>query len=125
MTFYRTLLFILLFALTACGASKKNTTTIQPSVSSDVIHTPGEAELVAFQSSYSKATMAQINQGFAIYTKGACTKCHEVEEIYKFSETRWVKIIDEMSIKAKLSSDQKEAIYQYIMAVKATQPANH
>jgi hypothetical protein len=30
--------------------------------------------------------------------------------------------VDEMAIKAKISNEQKDAVYKYVMAIKATQP---
>jgi hypothetical protein len=128
----RLFLFILSAILFGCGATKQKPTTTKttPSVSSNMelpsalpnTYAPGETELFAVQLKYPEATMVQLNEGYAIYTKGACTKCHEVENIYKFNETRWIKIINEMSIKANLSADKKEVVLKYIMSVKATQP---
>lgn len=87
------------------------------------IYAPGAAELTVIKLKYSEATMVQLNEGYTIYTKGACTKCHEVENIYKFTEMRWLKIIDVMAPKAYLNSTQKDAVLKYVLAVKATQPA--
>jgi hypothetical protein len=128
----RLFFFILSAILFGCGATKQKptTTSATPAPSNNMelpppppnTYAPGEAELLAVQSKYADATLVQLNEGYTIYTKGACTKCHEVENIYKFSETRWVKIINEMSIKAKLSADKKDVVLKYVMSVKATQP---
>ncbi len=64
----------------------------------------------------------KLKQGHAIYTAGACIKCHEAMSIYHFGETRWKDIIDDMAQKALIGDEQKDAVYKYVLAIKATQP---
>lgn len=86
------------------------------------IYEPGIEELKAIQLQYKESTLQQLKYGHAIYTEGACVKCHDAFNIYEYSEPKWKIIVDDMAIKAKISNEQKDAVYKYVMAIKATQP---
>ncbi|HRH36044.1 MAG TPA: hypothetical protein PKY12_13350, partial [Catalimonadaceae bacterium] len=92
-----------------------------PSKPKDGIYPPGSEELTAIQVRNPNVTMASLDEGYLLYTKGACINCHGPENIYKYSEKRWVSILDEMAPKAKISTSQKAAVYAYILAIKDTQ----
>jgi mono/diheme cytochrome c family protein len=85
------------------------------------VFAPGNEELTAIQAKYKDATMATLNHGYRLYTT-TCTKCHEVKNIYTRAEAKWPAIIDKMAQKAGISSADKDAVYKYVMSVKATQP---
>lgn len=102
--------------IAACSSKKATTSSAKPSI------IPGEAELTAIQVKYPDATAAQLTEGHTIYT-GACTNCHGQKNIFKRSEASWLHEIDDMSPKAKLTAEQKDALTKYILAMKATQPA--
>lgn len=116
--------------IAACSASKKAGNTSRPSASetpvamaksADGIYEPGAEELSAIQSQFANANMAQLNEGYVLYTKGACIDCHGAKNIYKRAASRWQAIIDDMAQRARLSSIQKEAVYRYVLAIKSTQ----
>jgi cytochrome c551/c552 len=90
--------------------------------SSEGINAPGEMELVAIQKQYADATLDQLKEGHALYTQGACTKCHDPKNIYKRGESQWKNIIEDMAQKAKITDAQKDAVYKYVLSIKATQP---
>ncbi len=90
--------------------------------SSDGIYTPGEKELAAIQTQYSDVTLDKLKEGHMLYTVGACVNCHGAKNIYKREESRWKKIIDEMAVMAKLNASQTDAVYKYVLSIKATQP---
>ena len=90
--------------------------------SSDGIYPPGEAELTAIQVKYKEATLAQLQEGHTLYTKGACTNCHGPKNIYRYNELAWKDIIDDMALKAQLSALEKDAVSKYVFAIKAKQP---
>lgn len=102
--------------LTSCGSSKKSSTSA-PSV--NII--PGDAELKAIQVKYPEVSMALLTEGHSIYV-GACTNCHGQKSIYKRSEESWKHEVDVMAPKAKITDLQKDALYKYILAMKATAP---
>jgi len=99
--------------LISCGTSKK---TPAPSI------IPGEAELAAIKAKYPDVTAQTLTKGHSIYI-GACTNCHGQKNIFKRSEASWMHEIDDMSPKAHLTAEEKDALTKYILAMKATQPA--
>jgi hypothetical protein len=93
-----------------------------PARSKDGINPPGEEELNAVKGQFSDATLVKLNEGYELYAKTLCLVCHNAKSIYKRGIGEWKDIIDDMSIRAKLTASQKEAVYEYVMAMKATQP---
>jgi hypothetical protein len=49
-------------------------------------------------------------------------KCHNANNIYKYSESAWTNILEDMSQKAKLTDSEKDAVTKYVMSIKAMQP---
>ena len=140
-----TAIAIIPLIIAACNTSKKNsklaTTTPSPVVtatptptsaptqssfmvsrSPDGIYTPGNEELTAIQVQYKDVTMETLKKGHTLYTFGACARCHRAQSIYKYSESRWKEIIDDMAVKAEITGEEKDAVYKYVLSIKATQP---
>ncbi|WP_317899868.1 hypothetical protein [Aurantibacillus circumpalustris] len=132
------LFLISIISITACKTTKKSFITaptvasgsntpagsagpIMLSKSQDGIYPPGEEELVALQSRYKEVTLLQLQEGHALYTKGACINCHEPKNIYRYTEVAWKDIVDDMALKARISSSEKDAVYKYVLAIKAQQ----
>jgi hypothetical protein len=44
-----------------------------------------------------------------------------VIEIYPYSEDRWKGIVDTMAMRSQLSAEYKDAVYKYVLSIKATQ----
>lgn len=115
----------------SCSSSKKTTKTSDASVApaapvvsakpDNGIYEPGQEELTAIQGQFKDATLAQLKEGHVIYAQGACINCHGAKNIYKRSATSWKEIIDDMAQRAKISASQKDAVYKYVLAIKATQ----
>lgn len=140
-----TLLAATAIIIAACHTSKKSTTSSTtpntsattptttaptattaigptlPSKSKNGVFAPGNEELIAIQAKYKDVTMQTLTDGHAIYT-GVCTNCHGAKSIYNRAEERWKGIIDDMALEAKLTEVQKDAVYKYVLAIKATQP---
>lgn len=123
---------IIAVAILVIGAckSKKNTVASAPPdpapanaavKSPDGIYAPGHEELAAIQVKYSDVTLERLNQGHVLYAYSACIRCHAAQNIYKYDEARWKEIIDNMAPKAQISDSQKDAVYKYVLAIKATQ----
>lgn len=114
----------------SCTASKPASSpapapvvAVAPAVKSpDGIYAPGKDELAAIQTRNPNATMEHLTEGYLLYTKGACVNCHGPENIYKFSQTQWVHIVNDMAQKANISESQKAAVYAYILSIKDNQP---
>ena len=128
---------IVLLAVGACSVSKKKvgdtttappvppiatTTRMGPSVvSSTGIFEPGNAELTAIQARHKEVTMQTLQEGHKLYV-GVCTNCHLAKSIYERPEAAWPNILISMAKEANITDVQREAIYKYVMAIKATQP---
>lgn len=114
--------------IAACSSTKKSTTSTAATTSSTVakpsngIFAPGNEELVALQTQYKEVTMETLTEGHTLYTQGACINCHGAKNIYKRDVDSWKGIIEDMAHKAKISDAQKDAVYKYVLAIKATQP---
>lgn len=93
-----------------------------PAASTDGVYVPGENELLAIQAQYSDVTLEKLKEGHMLYTVGPCVNCHGAKNIYKRETVRWKSIVDEMAKMAKLNEAQTDAVYKYVLAIKATQP---
>ena len=82
------------------------------------LYPPDETALAIIQKSNSNASMELLNHGFKLYTKGACINCHEARDINDFNNSQWGHIIDDMAIKANITSEEKNAVLNYIVSVK-------
>lgn len=133
------LLTFSIVTIAACSARKGTTSSVPAATTSpgtntssgtnfvmlkpnDGIYEPGENELKAIQAQYTDVTLDKLKEGHFIYTKGACINCHETASIYSRDVVQWKDIIDDMARKAQLSDVQKDAVYKYVLAIKATQP---
>lgn len=127
----------LTLTVTACSIMKKSKKSVtasapaQPSTPvipgiapavkpKDGVFAPGNDELIAIQANHKDVTLQTLTDGYEIYT-GVCTNCHGTMSIYERPETAWPAIIDDMAPRAKITSAQKDALYKYVMAIKATQ----
>lgn len=134
-----TLIAFITLVIVACSATKKSTTSsssVTPvsanaptsSISSLLLpksvgmHAPREEELSAMQVQYKDLTLDRLKTGHSIYTQGACINCHGAVNIYKYTELQWTNIIDDMALRARISYIDKDAVYKYVLAIKATQP---
>lgn len=130
---------ILLFAISAliiaaCSTAKKSTTTStsESSTTSSTplvlarttgMQAPGNEELVAIQAKFSDVTMDKLKQGYELYINGACINCHTANNIYNYGEAQWKDLVENMAYKARMSDAEKDAVYKYVLSIKATQPS--
>jgi mono/diheme cytochrome c family protein len=122
--------------IAACSSAKKSsssttstapapttpTAATLPAKPANGIYAPGNEELVAIQEQYKEVTLDQLKEGYFLYAKGACVNCHGAKNIYLFGEAHWNTIIEDMAPKARISDAQKDAVYKYVLSIKATQP---
>ncbi len=113
----------------SCSTSRKSSkpaetpaAPVASAKSDNGIYEPGQEELTAIQGQFKDATLAQLKEGYAIYAQGACINCHGAKNIYKRSTNSWKEIIDDMAQRAKITAAQKDAVYKYVIAIKASQP---
>ena len=130
---------VVIATITACSTTKKTikptntppltSSSSKPSVidpfnvmkPSNGIFAPGNNELTAMQSKDNSITMQTLKEGYSIYT-GTCTNCHQAVNIYTIREEAWPHILDNMALKARITTAQKNAVNKYVLAIKATQP---
>ncbi len=123
--------------IAACSSSKKSSRSTSSSTPASTTTTknnflvvkpaegipaPGNEELIALQAQYKDLTLEKLKEGHAIYTEGACIGCHAAVNIYQLEEAQWKGVVEDMAQKAYLSDVQKDAVYKYVLAIKATQP---
>ena len=121
-------------AIAACHTSKMSTSSSSPAPSTTTtspyvllkpatgIYEPGEEELAAIREQYKEVTLDQLKEGHVIYTVGACVGCHGAQSIYQYGTEQWKTIVDDMAQRATLTDVQKDAVYKYVLAIKAKQP---
>lgn len=109
-------------ASTVVASTSPNPTPSTPAVASkpaNGVYAPNNDELVAVKSKFPDATLEKLQEGYALYAQGSCTNCHKPKNIYAGSDVHWKPVIDNMAEKAKLTESQKEAVYAYVMSIRA------
>lgn len=65
----------------------------------------------------STSTAEQIAQGKTIF-ENSCTRCHKLPDPTAHTSVQWVGIMNSMAPKAKLTDEQHQWVYDYIVSVK-------
>ena len=63
------------------------------------------------------STAEQIAQGKTIF-ENSCTRCHKLPDPTAHNSVQWVGIMNSMAPKAKLTDEQHQWVYDYIVSVK-------
>jgi cytochrome c5 len=63
------------------------------------------------------STGAQIAQGKTIF-ENSCGRCHKLPDPAAHTSVQWVGIMNSMAPKAKLTDEQHQWVYDYIVSVK-------
>jgi mono/diheme cytochrome c family protein len=103
-----TLPILLCLYLTACNTKKASTSSVSTE--------PTEVQLIAAQTKFPQANMEDLKKGHDIYYS-SCSSCHKAKTITKETAEEWPGILDNMAKKAKISDEQKDAVYKYITGV--------
>lgn len=64
-----------------------------------------------------QSTAEQIAQGKTIF-ENSCGRCHKLPDPKSHNSVQWVGIMNSMAPKAKLSDEQHQWVYDYIVSVK-------
>lgn len=78
--------------------------------------------LLAKYSNLKDASLEKLKQGYVLYTQTACIQCHKAFSIYEHNEADWVGIINRMALKARMNHIDKDAVFNYVIAMKTAQP---
>lgn len=97
-----------------------NTVSTLPNSNSDPF-AAGETEVKAIQPRFPDVTAAVLKEGQRIYT-GPCVKCHNESKmkLYTRTEESWQKAIDHMAPKAGITDVEKDALWKYVLAMRAS-----
>ncbi|MBB4807966.1 cytochrome c5 [Chryseobacterium defluvii] len=63
------------------------------------------------------STAEQLAQGKTIF-ENSCGKCHELPKPTAYTSVQWVGIMNSMAPKAKLTEEQHQWVYDYVVSVK-------
>jgi cytochrome c2 len=63
------------------------------------------------------STAEQIAQGKTIF-ENSCGKCHKLPDPTAHTSVQWVGIMNSMAAKAKLTDEQHQWVYDYVVSVK-------
>ncbi|UZT96156.1 cytochrome c [Chryseobacterium fluminis] len=63
------------------------------------------------------STAEQIAQGKTIF-ENSCGRCHKLPDPAKHTPVQWVGIMNSMAPKAKLTDEQHQWVYDYVVSVK-------
>lgn len=77
---------------------------------------PTKAETVAKSPTTTgtkRLSAEMLAEGKTIY-ENSCAKCHDLPNPAKYSDTKWVGIMNAMAPKAKLTAAQSEKVYDYV-----------
>lgn len=61
----------------------------------------------------STVSLEDLKTGREIYVK-KCSSCHQLHLPNQYTEKVWSSNLNEMQVRAKITNDQKQLIYQYI-----------
>lgn len=67
--------------------------------------------------SAAQSTAEQIAQGKTIF-ENSCGRCHKLPDPTSHTSVQWVGIMNSMAPKAKLTDEQHQWVYDYIVSVK-------
>jgi hypothetical protein len=110
-----TLSLVLILGACSPKAKKSTATTAAPVTDSF------EANLTAIKPKFPNATIDELKKGHTIYYTGACTRCHSPKDIERRDEKEWVEVMNKMAPKAKLTPEERDVTWKYIMSVKMMQ----
>ena len=64
------------------------------------------------------ASAETLGEGRRIFA-GPCTACHAADPVESRSPAEWRAVVDEMSLRTKLTADRRAALLAYLLAAKA------
>lgn len=74
------------------------------------LYMPSEANVNKVEA----ATLAELQQGRDLF-QNKCGKCHKLPKPGKHAKDEWQKILAKMAPKAKLSAEQSDLVYKYVV----------
>lgn len=76
---------------------------------------PSDKQVQIAQTRWPNTTAPELSEGQSIYANN-CNKCHELFEITRFGEKKWIHEIADMAPKAELNKEQTAKLTKYILS---------
>lgn len=112
----------------ACTTVKETTSSAQlePTPEGSTVeisenYAPGATEVNALKAEFPEVTLEKLKAGYKLYSDGACISCHKSFKISDYSVSKWKKILEDMSERAKLTEFEKGDVSMYVLSIKAVQ----
>jgi hypothetical protein len=99
-----------LLLLAHCKTSQKSA-----SVHNETAFTPSQKQLDVVEKRWPNSSVEDLKEGQKIFVT-KCTECHMAYEITGFSEKKWLREIDHMAPKAKLTQEEKLKLTKHILS---------
>ena len=80
-----------------------------------VEYNPSVKQLEIANIKWANTLPLELKQGQNIFST-KCIECHRSKTIFNYNEKKWIRIIDEMSEKSKLSVEEKLKLTKYILS---------
>lgn len=103
---------VLILISVACKTKKAAISTVTTNYTT-------ETQLTAVNARFPNTTMDELKKGHDVYI-GACTKCHGAKDVTAYSEPKLLEIVDVMAKKAKITTEEKQALIKFAVGVRAT-----
>src|SRR5438067_6370217 len=81
---------------------------------------PVTSKMVQTNSRTQDVDLPKLERGRTLFVR-RCIECHTLPPIWKYSREDWPKIVNDMSHRASLKPEEREAVISYILAVRATE----
>ena len=78
---------------------------------------PVTPQMAASSHSKAGADLATLQRGRTLFAR-RCIECHTLPPMWKYSREDWPQIVNDMSHRASLKPDEREAIIAYVLAVR-------
>jgi hypothetical protein len=104
-------LFFCLSIISVIVICCKSTQTLAPTPTL----APTTADVTIAQSHWQGTTIDQLKQGYDMFMD-KCTSCHGIKNPQDYSEDDWNTIMPKMARKSKITQEQSDLIFHYILA---------
>ena len=81
---------------------------------SPIIFKPTSEDVDLAKQKWENVSIDQLNNGFKLF-KAKCSGCHFLPIPRDYSEAKWIHILPEMSEKSKLTHEEYDLVFKYVI----------
>ena len=81
---------------------------------------PVTPKMIATSHGKRDGDLSKLGRGRTLFAH-RCIECHTLPPIWKYSKEDWPKIVDDMSHRASLKPEDREAVIAYILAARESE----